>query len=221
MTAMSTQRLLVTAGPTWTPIDAVRHLANFSTGRMGATLARAAAAAGWGVTLLYGPGRHPISVDDERQMEVVRFTTFDDLHALMRERIGSRCFAGLVHAAAVSDYRPAAPAAGKLDSSAPELLLRLVPNPKLVDEVKSLDPEIVLVAFKLTANLTREAMLRSAQALRRRSEAELVVANDLATLTVERHPALLLDAEGVLAEAETPEALAGPLLAQLTQRARR
>jgi phosphopantothenoylcysteine synthetase/decarboxylase len=218
---MSTRRLLVTAGPTWTPIDAVRHLANLSTGRMGATLARAAAAAGWDVTLLYGPGRHPLTAEDERRMEVVRFTTFDELHALLRERIGARYFAGLVHAAAVSDYRPAAPAAGKLDSSAPELLLRLVPNPKLVDEVKSLDPEIVLVAFKLTANLTREAMLRSAQALRRRSEAELVVANDLATLTVERHPALLLDAEGVLAEAETPEALAGPLLAQLTRRARR
>ena len=70
---MSARRLLVTAGPTWVPLDAVRHLANFSTGRMGATLARAAAAAGWEVTLLYGPGCHPITAEDERRMEVVRF----------------------------------------------------------------------------------------------------------------------------------------------------
>jgi phosphopantothenoylcysteine decarboxylase/phosphopantothenate--cysteine ligase len=215
------RRLLVTAGPTWMPIDAVRHLANFSTGRMGATLARAAAAAGWGVTLLYGPGRHPATAEDERRMEVVPFTTFDDLHALLRERVGSRSYTGLVHAAAVSDYRPAAPAAGKLDSSAPELVLRLVRAPKLVDEVKRLDPEIVLVAFKLTANQTREEMVRSAQALRRRCGAELVVANDQATLTPERHPALLLAEEGVLAAAQTPGALAGPLLAEVARRGRR
>ena len=74
---MTTRRLLITAGPTWVPIDSVRHLANLSTGRMGATLARAAAAAGWDVTLLYGPGRHMISAEDERLMEVIRFTTFD------------------------------------------------------------------------------------------------------------------------------------------------
>ena len=154
-------------------------------------------------------------------MDVVRFTTFDDLQALLRERIGSRGYAGLVHAAAVSDYRPAAPGTGKLDSSAPELLLRLVPTPKLIDEVKPLDPEIVLVAFKLTANQTRGEMVRSAQALRRRCGAELVVANDQATLTSERHPALLLAEEGELAAAETPEALAGPLLAEVGRRGRR
>jgi len=218
---MSARRLLVTAGPTWVPLDAVRHLANFSTGRMGATLARAAAAAGWEVTLLYGPGCHPITAEDERRMEVVRFITFDDLHALLRERIGSRGYTGLVHAAAVCDYRPAERAAGKLDSSAPELVLRLVRTPKLVDEVKPLDPEIVLVAFKLTASQTREEMVWSAQALRRRCGAELVVANDQATLTAERHPALLLDEGGVVAEAETAEALAAPLLSQLVRRVRR
>jgi phosphopantothenoylcysteine synthetase/decarboxylase len=218
---MATRRLLITAGPTWAPIDAVRHLANLSTGRMGATLARAAVAAGWQTTLLYGPGRHPVDGEDERQMRVVRFTTFDDLHRLLREELASRDYAGLLHAAAVSDYRPAEAQAGKLDSTSPEWLLRLVRTPKLIDEVKILDPEIVLTAFKLTAGQPRDTMIRAAQELRSRSGAELVVANDQAALTAERHPALLLDETGLLAEAVTPEALAGPLLGAVAVRARR
>lgn len=203
------------------PIDAVRHLANGSTGRMGATLARAAAAAGWEVTLLFGPGSHPITPEDERRMTVIRFTTFDDLHRLMREQVGSRSYIGVVHTAAVADYRPAEHVNGKLDSSAPELVLRLVRTPKLVEEVKRLDPEIVLAAFKLTAGQRREEMVRIAQTLRQRCGAELVVANDQASLSRDRHPALLLDEHGVVAETETPETLAGPLLAEIDRRARR
>jgi phosphopantothenoylcysteine decarboxylase/phosphopantothenate--cysteine ligase len=218
---MPTRRLLITAGPTWIPIDEVRHLANASTGRMGATLARAAVADGWDVTLLYGPGRHPLTPEDGQRMEVVPFTTFDDLQALIRERVGSRSYAGLIHAAAVSDYRPAETLAGKMDSSAPEWVLHLVRAPKIVDEVKPLDPEIVLVKFKLTAGRTRDELVRIAQESRRRSGAELMVANDQATFTPERHPTLLLDETGILAEAETPETLAAPLLAAIETRRRR
>src|SRR5947207_2337431 len=113
---MSPRRLLITAGPTWVPIDAVRHIANASTGRMGATLARTAAAAGWEVTLLYGPGRHPLTAKDRRCVEVVDFVTFEDLYGLMRERVASRTYTGLIHAAAVADFRPVAPAMGKISS---------------------------------------------------------------------------------------------------------
>jgi phosphopantothenoylcysteine decarboxylase / phosphopantothenate---cysteine ligase len=218
---MSTRRLLVTAGPTWAPIDAVRHLANFSSGRMGATLARAAASAGWRVTLLYGPGRHSLSAEDRQRMEVVDFTTFEQLHALVHERIGSQMYAGVIHAAAVSDYLPAERVEGKIDSGAEEMVIRLVRAPKIVEQIKRLDPEIVLAAFKLTSGQTPEAMIQTAQALRHRSGAELVIANDQTTLSPDSHPTLLLDETGVLAEAGTPEALAGPLLAAISARARR
>jgi phosphopantothenoylcysteine decarboxylase/phosphopantothenate--cysteine ligase len=218
---MSSRRLLITAGPTWVPIDSVRHLANFSTGRMGATLARAAATAGWAVTLLYGPGRHPLTDEDRQRMEVVDFTTFAELHALVSERVGSRAYTGMMHAAAVSDYVPAERVEGKIDSSAPELVLRLVRAPKIVDEVKRLDPEIVLAVFKLTSGQPRDELVRIAQELRQRSGAELVVANDQASLTPDHHPTLLLDERGVRAEADTPEALAAPLLAAIAEQARR
>jgi phosphopantothenoylcysteine decarboxylase / phosphopantothenate---cysteine ligase len=218
---MSTRRLLVTAGPTWAPIDAVRHLANFSSGRMGATLARAAAAAGWAVTLLYGPGRHPLSPEDRQRMEVLDFITFEELHGLVQERVRSQAYAGMIHAAAVSDYLPADRIVGKMDSGASELFIRLVRAPKIIEEIKQLDPPIVLAAFKLTSGQTREEMLRAAQALMQRSGADLVVANDQETLSQERHPTVLLNESGTLAEAETPEALADPLLAAIASRAQR
>jgi phosphopantothenoylcysteine synthetase/decarboxylase len=218
---MSCRCLLITAGPTWVPLDSVRHLANFSTGRMGATLAREATAAGWTVTLTYGPGRHPLTAEDRERMEVVDYTTFDELHGLVQERVGSRSYTGMIHAAAVSDYVPAERVEGKIDSNAPELVVRLVRAPKIVDEVKRLDAEIVLAVFKLTSGQPRDEMVRIAQRLRERSGAELVVANDQAGLTPDRHPTLLLDERGPRAEAETPEALAGPLLAALAERARR
>jgi phosphopantothenoylcysteine synthetase/decarboxylase len=154
-------------------------------------------------------------------MEVLDFTTFDDLHRLIRERVGAHSYTALIHAAAVSDYRPAEPAARKIDSGAPDLVLRLVRTPKIVEEVKPLDPEIVLVAFKLVAGETRDELIRHAQELRRRSRAELVVANDQAALTPGRHPTLLLGESGLIAEAGTPEDLAAPLLAAIQEKARR
>jgi len=168
-----------------------------------------------------GPPPPPVGPEDERQMRVMRFTTFDDLHRLLREELVSQTYAGLLHAAAVADYRPAETQTGKLDSTAPEWCLRLVRTPKLIDEVKRLDPEIVLSAFKLTAGQSREGMIEAAKALRTRSGAELVVANDQAALTAERHPALLLDEAGLVAEADTPDGLAGPLLSAVAARARR
>ncbi|XOV74520.1 MAG: phosphopantothenoylcysteine decarboxylase [Phycisphaerales bacterium] len=48
-------RLLVTAGPTHEPIDAVRYIANRSSGRVGVEIARAALRSGWEVTLALGP----------------------------------------------------------------------------------------------------------------------------------------------------------------------
>ena len=53
-----TRNMLITAGPTHEPLDAVRYIANRSSGRLGLALAEAAQAAGWHVTLLLGPVSH-------------------------------------------------------------------------------------------------------------------------------------------------------------------
>jgi phosphopantothenoylcysteine synthetase/decarboxylase len=206
------RHILVSAGPTWVAIDRVRHIGNFATGRLGFRLAAAAADRGARVTLLFGPGRFAIPAEERRRLEVVEFTYFDELHSLVRERVGSGTYDAFVHTAAVSDFRPDSSIQGKITSSQPELLIRLVPTPKIVDEVKTLDPDILLVKFKLEVARTREELLTIAAESRTRSDADLIVANDQTELTPDRHPALILDAGGLIAEVETQEQLAAVLL---------
>ncbi len=212
------RRLLVTAGPTWMPVDAIRHLSNFATGSLGLFLARRAATAGAQVVLLLGPGRALASEADRAAIRVVDFVTFDDLHGLVREQVGSRRFQAMIHTAAVADYRPASVSSDKTPSGQAEWTLRLVPTPKIVDEVRSLDPEILLVKFKLEVGRTREELVRIGAESRARSDADLLVANDRATFTPGRHPALLLDRTGVIAATETREQLSETLLGEIGRR---
>ena len=129
------RRLLITAGPTHEPIDAVRFLGNRSSGRMGVALADAAADLGWHVTLLLGP----VAVRPSRGEIVVRhFRTCEDLRSLLRDEV-SRADA-LVMAAAVADYRPKpnpAMSGGKFRRTNAPLALELEPTPDLLAEVSA------------------------------------------------------------------------------------
>jgi phosphopantothenoylcysteine synthetase/decarboxylase len=212
------RRLLVTAGPTWVLLDAVRHMANLSTGGTGLAIARAAAAAGARVTLLHGPGQARPTDSDRSALHVIDFVTFDDLHAAVREQIGTRTFDAMVHTAAVSDYRPAAPEAGKLPSGAEEWTLRLRPTPKIVDEVRGLDPDVLLVKFKLEVGKTEAELLEIAARSRDRSDADLMVANDIATFRDGHRPAYLLDRTGLRARTGSLSELAERLVAEIAVR---
>jgi phosphopantothenoylcysteine synthetase/decarboxylase len=139
---------------------------------------------------------------------LIRFRTFDDLHELMQGLLPAGGFDALVHCAAVSDYRAAgifapadgttfeekeatwrstgvAPAlvdrsAGKVKSDEPELWLRLVRTPKLVDLVRSAwGFRGVLVKFKLEVGISEKQVLEIAERSRRQSSADLMVANTL------------------------------------------
>ena len=205
------RRILVTAGPTWVPIDAVRHLGNRSSGSTGLAISRDLAGAGAEVTLLLGPGTARPKDSDRAALSIHDFATFADLHELVREQVGSRRFDAVIHAAAVSDYRPSEVYEEKLSSDAEELVLRLVRTPKIVDEIKDLDPEAILVKFKLEVARTTEELLDIAKTSREHSRAELIVANDLTQMDATRHRAYLLDRSGVVAEVATTEALAAAL----------
>jgi phosphopantothenate---cysteine ligase (CTP) len=155
------------------------------------------------VTALQGPA----SVDDGR-WAVQPYRTFDELQAAMAEMLQQRKWDVVIHCAAVSDYRPAgvyAPspytrfrpdnrwestspelpalvdrAAGKVKSDEPELWLRLVRTPKLVDRVRTdWGFHGVLVKFKLEVDLSDERLLDVAERSRRQSQADLMVANTL------------------------------------------
>ena len=205
------KRILISAGPTWVPIDAVRHIGNFATGRLGLHLAREAARRGAAVTLLLGPARVCLSEADRAQISVLDYTYFDDLRTLVHREVGSRTYDAFLHSAAVSDYAPA-PAAGQIRSGTKEMVLRLHPLPKIVDEVKPLHPGILLVKFKLEVGATRDDLIRIGTESRARSQADLLLANEQGSIQGERHPAVLLGPEGVLADVTTRDELVQVLL---------
>jgi phosphopantothenoylcysteine decarboxylase/phosphopantothenate--cysteine ligase len=118
---MAGLRVLVTAGGTREPIDAVRYVGNRSSGRMGYALAEEAARRGAEVTIVAAN----VSLPAPAGVEVVPVVTAAELAAACEERFDDVDV--LLMAAAVADYRPAAPHAGKLkkDATGEALDLRL------------------------------------------------------------------------------------------------
>lgn len=165
-------KCLVTAGPTWEPLDRVRRLTNLSTGRLGSELANALAGAGHEVTLLLGELATcslPLQVADVR-----RFTTTESLQRLFEEC--SRAGYGVVfHAAAVSDYRPVAVwqaeasghrrliKAGKIPTDLGRIWIELTPTPKLIASLRDWFPTAWLVGWKYVVDGNREGALTEAR----------------------------------------------------------
>lgn len=171
-------RVLITAGPTREPIDAVRYLGNRSSGTLGCALADEAARRGHGVTLLLGPThRTPV----ERGVRMVRFETTADLDRLLREELPGVDV--LVMAAAVADYRPVrddTEPGGKKRREPGGMVLRLEATPDLLAGCASRRRAgQVLVGFALEP---RAEMQASAKKKLARKGVDLIVANPLETM---------------------------------------
>lgn len=123
------RKVLLTAGPTFEPLDPVRGLTNSSSGKMGYALARACAHAGAEVVMVSGPTGLP-APDGVRRIGVVRALDMRD--AVIAELDGVDVF---IAVAAVADYRPEASAEHKVKKSGESMTLTLVPNPDILSEV--------------------------------------------------------------------------------------
>jgi phosphopantothenoylcysteine decarboxylase/phosphopantothenate--cysteine ligase len=162
------RRIVVTAGPTWEPIDPVRFVGNRSTGKMGFAVATEAFERGAAVTLVVGPG----TVEPPAGPAVVRVTTADEMRRAVLDAAADAD--AVVMAAAVADFRPETSADDKLkkDLGPPEV--RLVPTPDILLELGSAGGT-VLVGF---AAETREVEASGREKLRRKG-VQLLVANEV------------------------------------------
>ncbi|MEI6638619.1 MAG: bifunctional phosphopantothenoylcysteine decarboxylase/phosphopantothenate--cysteine ligase CoaBC, partial [Chlorobium sp.] len=125
---LSGKSVVITAGPTREKIDGVRFISNYSSGKMGFAIARAAAKRGASVTLITGPvhletppGIERLDVESAAEMYATAQGFFQNCNLF-------------ISAAAVSDYRPAAPQEGKMKKEAEEFELALVKNPDILAE---------------------------------------------------------------------------------------
>src|SRR5882757_1490881 len=164
---------IVTAGPTYEPLDDVRRLTNFSTGRLGTELANFLTAHGHKVTLLIGESA---TYAGERKAQSVKvYSTTRDLRAKLKSFSGKKVDA-IFHAAAVSDFGfgkifaqnesgefVALPASKKISTRAGELLVELVPTPKIIAELRGWFPKAKIISWKFEANGGRTDALRAAR----------------------------------------------------------
>jgi phosphopantothenoylcysteine decarboxylase/phosphopantothenate--cysteine ligase len=163
---------IVTAGPTYEPLDQVRRLTNFSTGRLGSELANFLAARGHETTLLIG---QQASYRGERQAgKVETFTTTASLRDRLKA-LASQPVDAVFHAGAVSDFafgriwRRAAEGdltemqAGKISTRQATLLAELVPTPKIIAELREWFPRARLVGWKYEVEGDRAAVIQLAQ----------------------------------------------------------
>jgi len=164
---------IVTAGPTYEPLDEVRRLTNFSTGRLGTELANFLAARGHQVTLLIG---EQATYSGERRADHSEvFSTTADLRARMKTK-ASRRVEAVFHAAAVSDF-----AFGKFWLRSPDgklaefksskkiptregkLLVELASTPKILPELRAWFPQARIVGWKFEADGARADALNAAK----------------------------------------------------------
>jgi phosphopantothenoylcysteine decarboxylase/phosphopantothenate--cysteine ligase len=189
--------VLITCGPTHEPIDAVRFIGNRSSGKMGLAIAAAAAARGWTVRLLAGPGVDAAGLKGDTRVSVGVFRTAEDLRGLLRDELASADV--LVMAAAVADFRPKVSdeaLSGKIRRTQAGLSLELEPTPDLLAECgrsRRGTPPQVIVGFALEP---LERMLASAAEKLARKRVDAIVANPLETMDSPTIQGVLVTAGG-------------------------
>lgn len=148
--ALESLHVLITAGPTREPLDAVRYLSNRSSGKMGYAVARAAADAGARVTLVSGP----VALAPPLGVEFIAVESAAEMHAaVLASAPECDIFIG---AAAVADYRPAEVAPTKIKKTDARLNLALERTPDILATVAALNPKPYTVGFAAETNRLEE-----------------------------------------------------------------
>ena len=145
--------ILITAGPTFEPIDPVRFIGNRSSGRMGFAIAEAAVEQGASVTLIAGP----VHLSTPQHVKRIDVETAEQMHQAVMAIISEQDI--FIATAAVADYRPAEAQPDKIKKSNAALSLSLLPNTDILAEVAGLDNAPFTLGFAAeTQNLKQYAL---------------------------------------------------------------
>uniref|UniRef100_UPI00286CE97D bifunctional phosphopantothenoylcysteine decarboxylase/phosphopantothenate--cysteine ligase CoaBC n=1 Tax=Roseateles sp. TaxID=1971397 RepID=UPI00286CE97D len=206
------RRVLITAGPTFEPIDPVRGITNHSSGKMGFAVARAARDAGAAVTLVAGP----VHLATPRGVKRIDVQTAQQMYdAVLPLAAQHEIF---VATAAVADWRPAAVQLHKIkkDGSDGPPSVSMTEHPDILAALAALDDKPFCVGFAAES----EDLLKHGRAKRVRKGVPLIVGNiGPATFGLDHNALLLIDAAG---EREIPHndklSLARELVREIAER---
>lgn len=179
--------VVITCGPAWEPIDRVRRITNFSTGRLGITLANTFARLGWDVVCFKGEQatcRDPL----DASVHSVDFSTNDDLAAKLRAVAGNIRVDAVLHAAALCDYKVGEIRAEdgrplecqKLPTREGPIQFRLVPATKILPQLRGLFPGARIIGWKYELDGSREDAFAAARRQLREAQSDGCVLNGAA-----------------------------------------
>jgi phosphopantothenoylcysteine decarboxylase/phosphopantothenate--cysteine ligase len=162
------KHILVTAGPTWEPIDPVRVIANRSSGRQGFAIAAAAADAGARVTLVAGP----VALDTPAGVERIDVETADQMAQAVFTALPADA---AILVAAVADWR-VEPSSTKLKKRGGPPQLHFLPTRDILAELGSSDrrPHLLIGFAAETRDVVQQAVAK-----RHAKKADWIVANDV------------------------------------------
>ena len=141
------KKILITAGPTYEPIDPVRFLGNRSSGKMGYELAREGTKLGANVKLIIGPNSLDIKSFDG---EVINILTADDMfNKTVKHFKKSDIF---ISAAAVSDFKPISMKIQKIKKNTKFRNIELEPTKDILNEILKIKTNQIVIGFALETN---------------------------------------------------------------------
>lgn len=171
LTLLKNKLVLITAGPTYEPIDPVRFIGNHSTGKMGYALAQCFAESGARVILVSGPTSQVVR---HRHIQVLPVTTADEMYAQVLNFAGAADI--LVFAAAVADYKPRTVSPVKVKKNSETLTLELVKN---VDIAKAIGQVKKPGQFSVGFALETDNEIANARAKLLSKNLDLIILNSL------------------------------------------
>lgn len=187
--ALLGKRVLITAGPTFEPIDPVRGITNLSSGKMGFAIARAAAEAGAAVTLVAGP----VHLPTPRGVQRIDVRTAQQMHDEVLPQASRHDV--FVATAAVADWRPAAMSEHKIKKAGKKVAptFELTENPDILAAVARLPDRPFCVGFAAESH----DLLKHAREKLERKNVPLIVGNlGPATFGLDDNALTLVDAAG-------------------------
>ena len=170
------KKILMTAGPTVEQIDPIRAITNQSTGKTGVSLAKELVSAGAKVTFVYGPGNEKAPIG----AKVINVLSSKEMYDSVKKELKNK-FDIVIMAAAISDYIPKNPSKKKIKSSKTNISISLKKAPKIIDQIKKIQKNVLLVGFKAETNVTNSQLIKSAKKKLKESSSDIIIANDIGT----------------------------------------
>lgn len=192
-------KILITGGGSEEPIDNVRYISNFSTGKTASFLADYFVEKGFEVTAIMSEK----AFKPCKKVKLVQYRTFSELKENMETECKNGKYQAVIHAAAVSDYSPYSVLVDFIEHrvgdfpklpAGSELLIKMKKNPKLIDFIKQwTDRKATVIGFKLTSDAKvreRKSAVNKIFSSNRNLDLspDFIVSNDLSEINKSLHP---------------------------------